>query len=78
MIEYDRLDQSKYYAERSYYICSTVGLNPELITMDNYYDVRELLFVTFSGGELIKVRNELSNILLFSNTVGYAEEVLNA
>ena len=78
MINYDKLDQSIYYAERSYYLCSLVGIDSQIINMDNYYDIRELLFVSLSGGNLIKARNELSNILLFSNTIGYSEEVTNA
>ena len=77
MIIYDQADQAAYYAERSAYLCAIAGTEPELISEQNYADMRALLYATLSGARLIRAINELTSILFFSVAVGYPESMTN-
>lgn len=66
MIDYDKTDHYSYLAERSLYLCALAGVEPELITADNYNSIREALYLTTTGVALRKALIELSGVLFFS------------
>ena len=66
MIEYDINDHYDYLSERSLYLCTLAGLEPEFVTKDNYNSIREALYLTVSGVTLRKALIELSIVLYFS------------
>ena len=66
MINYDKNDHYNYLAERSFYICSLVGIEPCFVDETNYELIRQALVISLSGGDRIKVLNELRSILFFS------------
>jgi hypothetical protein len=73
MIPYDQIDQSNYYSDRSFYITTMLGLEPHLITADNYESIREIIFLQFDGPMKNRLITEAGNILFFATTVGYAQ-----
>ena len=74
-ITYDHKDQSDYYKERCYYLCLLAGIEPMLISASNVEELEGPLYLTLSGSDSIRVRHEISNILLFSETIGYLEDI---
>lgn len=74
-IVYDHKDQSDYYKERCFYLCSLAGIEPILIDATNVELLEGPLYLTLSGPDAVRVRHEISNILLFAETLGYVEEV---
>ena len=66
MINYDKNDHYNYLAERSFYICSLIGIEPCFVDETNYEMIRQGLVLSLSGGDNIKVLNELRSILIFS------------
>jgi len=77
-VAYNQKDQSDYYKERCYQICLMAGVEPFLINAENVEDVEDPLYLTVSGNMATRLRNEISNILLFAETIGYVEDDLNA
>jgi hypothetical protein len=50
-----------------------LGLEPHLITADNYESIREIIFLQFDGPMKNRLITEAGNILFFATTVGYAQ-----
>lgn len=73
MINYDHKDQSDYFTIRSYYLCALAGIDPVQITASNADSVRGPLNLSLTGSRLVRAKHEISNILLFSETLGYLE-----
>lgn len=73
-IQYSKKDQSDYYKERCFYLCLLAGIEPFIINAENVDSLEGPLFLTATGITAVKARHEISNILLFSETVGYTEE----
>ena len=66
MISYDKTDHYNYLAERSFYICSLIGIEPCFVDESNYELIRQGLVLSLSGGDRVKALNELTSILFFS------------
>lgn len=73
MISYDHKDQSDYFSARSYYLCVLAGIDPVRITASNADEVKGPLNLALTGSTLVRAKHEISNILLFSETLGYLE-----
>lgn len=73
MIPYDIEDQRSYFMERSFYVTSTAGLEPQLITENNYETIRSLIMATFSGQMKNRLLVEAGNILFFSTALGFGD-----
>ena len=71
MIPYNQEDQKQYYAERSFFITSFLGMEPQLITSDNYENIRQAIYLLHTGPTVIRLITELGNIIFFSTTVGF-------
>jgi hypothetical protein len=54
------------------------GVEPFLINAENVEDIEDPLYLTVSGNMTTRLRNEISNILLFAETIGYVEDDSNA
>lgn len=70
-ITYNHEDQSNYYKERCYYLCLLAGVEPFLIDANNYPDIEGPLSLTATGKDLMRFKHEISNIVLFAETLGY-------
>lgn len=66
MIDYNREDHGIYLAERSFYLCSLAGIEPQFVDKTTYNSIREALYLTLSGAALRRALMELSGILYFS------------
>ena len=66
MINYDKNDHYSYLAERSFYICSLIGVEPCFVDESNYEMIRQGIVLSLSGGNRVKALNELTSILFFS------------
>ena len=77
-IEYSREDQDKYYKERCYYICAMAGIEPILITAENIQEIERHLYLNVTEPNSTRLQHEISNILLFSETIGFIEGDSNA
>ena len=66
MINYDKNDHYSYLAERSFYICSLIGIEPCFVDESNDEMIRQGLVLSLSGGDRVKALNELTSILFFS------------
>lgn len=73
MINYNHQDQSDYFTIRSYYLCVLAGIDPVRITADNADSIKGPLNLALTGSTLVRAKHEISNILLFSETLGYLE-----
>ena len=77
-IIYDHKDQSDYYKKRCYHLCLLAGVEPFLIDSSNVQDIDGPMYLTVTGPDAVRYRNEISNILLFAETLGYYEDDINA
>ena len=73
MIPYNEQDQRDYFAERSFYLTSLVGMEPQIIDNSNYETVRGIIMNMLSGGPRNRALVEAGNILFFATTVGFGE-----
>lgn len=73
MIPYDEEDQRAYYAERSYWVTSILGMTPTLITEENYETVRQMIMGTLTGSNVRRTINQASAILAFATTFGWGD-----